>query len=599
MWRLFPCLLIPLFAQEANFRLVLVTSGLSAPTDIQNAGDGSGRLFIVQQSGVVRIVRDGALLPQPFLDIRARTRAGGERGLLGLAFSPGFAGNQRFYVNYTDLIGNTVIAMYRVTSNPDAADSANETVLLNIAQPFENHNGGQLKFGPDGYLYIGMGDGGAGGDPMNNAQNRNSLLGKLLRIDVESQPGRVAIPPDNPFVNAQGVRPEIWALGLRNPWRFSFDRATGDLFIADVGQDIWEEVNFTPAASRGGENYGWNSMEGLVCYRAGCSMQGLALPVAVYRHENGDCSVTGGHVYRGRLSPGLRGAYIYADYCTGRMRVLRHENGQWLGGVALSSAGQITTFGEDEAGEIYAANGGAGTLLRIEGSRAPRIPASGIVNAATFSPGLVAGSLTTVFVAGVLDDPGAVSAPSIPLPPVLGGVSVTVNGVAAPILSVANTNGSEQVTFQAPFDPGSGATASIVVSRAGFSSAPVAVPILNVQPGVYPVVVHNADYSLVTEQRPLQRNEYAFVYAAGLGRVSNPPATGAAASASPLSEAVENVRVTLDGVPCQVQFAGLAPNFAGVYQVNFRAPANTPSGLRDLIVSAGDASSPAIKVQVF
>ena len=221
-------LVVPLFllAQDAEIRLVPVASGIAAPTDVQNAGDGSGRLFIVQQDGTVRILREGALLPQPFLDIRSRTRADGERGLLGLAFPPGFAAKQRFYVDYTDLNGNTVIAMYRVSSNPDVADSANETALLHITQPFANHNGGQVRFGPDGILYIGMGDGGSAGDPMNNAQNRGSLLGKLLRIDVETEPGIVRIPPDNPFVNTSGARPEIWAYGLRNPWRPAFDSAT-------------------------------------------------------------------------------------------------------------------------------------------------------------------------------------------------------------------------------------------------------------------------------------------------------------------------------------------------------------------------------------
>jgi uncharacterized protein (TIGR03437 family) len=590
-------LVLPLLAQEADFRLTSVISGLGSLTDIQNAADGTGRLFLVQQNGLIRILRNGALVSQPFLDIRARTVAGGERGLLGLAFPQGFAGKQRFYVNYTDRNGNTVIAMYRVTADGDVADSASETVLLNIAQPFENHNGGQLRFGPDGYLYIGMGDGGSGGDPMGNGQNRNARLGKLLRLDVESQPGRAGIPPDNPFVNTAGTRPEIWALGLRNPWRFSFDRATGDLFIADVGQNLWEEVNFTPAASKGGENYGWNRMEGLVCYTAGCSTQGLTLPVAVYPHADGDCSVTGGFVYRGRISPGLRGAYIYADYCTGRIRVLRHESGQWVGGVVITSGLLITTFGEDEAGEIYAGTS-AGAVLRVEGSRSPRIPASGTVNAASFSPGIVAGSLATAFVAGILDDTGIVSAPTLPLPTALSGVSVTVNGIPAPIHSIANTNGLEQVTFQTPFDAAANVNASVVVSRSGVSSAPASVPLLNVQPGVYSVVVHNADYSLVTGQRPLERNEFAFVYAAGLGPVSNPPAVGAAASATPLSMARENVRVTLGGIECQVPFAGLAPSFAGVYQVNFRVPANIPPGSHDIVVTAGDVSSPPIKAPV-
>ena len=595
-----PGFVIPLllFAQDAEIRLVPAASGIVAPTDVQNAGDGSGRLFIVQQDGTIRILRGGALLSQPFLDIRSRTRAGGERGLLGLAFPPGFADTQRFYVNYTDLAGDTVIAMYRVSTNPDVADSARETVLLNIKQPFANHNGGQVSFGPDGYLYIGMGDGGSAGDPMNHAQNRASLLGKLLRIDVEKEPGRILIPPDNPFVDTTGVRPEIWAYGLRNPWRFSFDRANGDLLIADVGQGTWEEINYTPASSRGGENYGWSAMEGLVCYRAGCSMQGLTMPVAVYGHQNGDCSVTGGFMYRGNMSPGLRGTYLLADYCTGRIRALRREGSQWVSAVVLSPGGQITTFGEDEAGEMYAADAQKRMVFRIEGSRTPRITGSGIVNSASLEPGLVAGSLATVYVAGVRDEPGIELAPALPLPATLAGVSVTVNGFPAPILAVSNTNGAEKIAFQVPFET-AGPMASVVVSRSGLSSAAVDVRVADFQPGVYSSAVHNAEFILVPEQQPLMRGEFATIYASGLGRVTNRPATGAAASDSPLSSVEEEVGVTLADVPCEIQFAGLSPNFAGIYQLIFLVPADAPTGLQDLVVTVGGVPSPAIKLPVF
>src|SRR5262245_43759041 len=230
------------FAQSV--RLTQIASGISAPTDIQSANDGTGRLFLVQQNGIVRIHRNGALVSAPFLDIRGKTTGSGERGLLGLAFPPGFAQKQRFYVDYTNPAGDIVIAMYRLGSNRDVADAGSETILLTITHPqFSNHNGGQIRFGPDGYLYIGVGDGGSANDPPGNAQNRNVLLGKLLRIDVESDPGRVRIPSDNPFANQAGARGEIWAYGLRNPWRFSFDRSTGDLWIGDVGQDTWEEID--------------------------------------------------------------------------------------------------------------------------------------------------------------------------------------------------------------------------------------------------------------------------------------------------------------------------------------------------------------------
>jgi uncharacterized protein (TIGR03437 family) len=592
-----------LSAQE--IRLVQVASGIAAPTDIQSAGDGSGRLFFVQQNGIVRLFRNGALAIPPFLDISAKTRANGEQGLLGLAFSPKFAQNGRFYVDYTDLTGNTVIAQYRVSANPDVADATSAAVLLPIPQPFANHNGGQLRFGPDGYLYIGTGDGGSGGDPLHNGQSLATVLGKLLRVDVESDPGHLRVPRDNPFVNTTGARPEIWAYGLRNPWRFSFDSATNDLWIGDVGQDAYEEIDYQPAASHGGENYGWNLMEGLHCYQLGCSFKGLTLPVAEYSHAAG-CSVTGGFVYRGRVSPGLRGTYLYADYCSGAIWGLAHEGGAWnVRKLGTASGASITTFGQDEAGEIYAADASNGTIYRVVGTTAPRILAGGVVNSASFAPGLVAGSLATVFAAGVLDNPGVVQGGQIPLATLLNGVSVTVNGTAAPVYALANANGLELVSFQVPFAVAGQATASVTVSRAGQAGAAVTVPVLDVQPAIYTsdgtqaVVVHNADYNLAEGARPLERGEFAFLYATGLGRVANQPATGAAAPVSPpLSTALGNVNVTLAGSDCEVQYAGLAPGLVGVYQVNFRVPAHAPGGSGDLVVKVGAASGPTVKVAV-
>jgi uncharacterized protein (TIGR03437 family) len=586
------------FAQE--IRVVQIASGISAPTDIENARDGSGRLFFVQQNGIIRVLRDGALLAQPFLDIRSKTRADGERGLLGLAFPPGFTQSRRFYINYTDLNGDTVVAQYQVGASPDQADPASEIVLLHIAQPFPNHNGGRLQFGPDGYLYIGMGDGGSGGDPLNNGQSRGTLLGKLLRIDVESNPGRVTIPSSNPFVNEAGARPEIWALGLRNPWRFSFDRATGDLWIADVGQDMYEEVNFQPASSRGGENYGWNRMEGAHCYQSGCSSQDLTLPVAEYTHADG-CSVTGGAVYRGKLSPGLRGIFLYGDYCSGRIWGVERQGNQWVNRLLLSPGFGITTFGVDESDELYVANANNGTIHHIEGSQAPRLAAAGVVNAASFVQGLTAGSLATAFAAGVLDNEGVVGADSIPLPTSLRDVSISVNGIRAPILALANQSGVEQVNFQVPFEV-TGTTASVVITRSGQSSASVIVPVLDVQPAVYTsdgtqaIVVHASDYTLAGAARPLDRGEFAFVYVSGLGRVTNPPATGSGAPAH--ATALADVRVTLAGSTSDVQFAGLAPGLVGVYQLNFRVPENAPSGFQNLVVTAGNIASPAVKVAV-
>lgn len=346
-----------------------VVSGIVAPTAITHADDGSGRLFIVEQGGTIRIVRNGSLLAAPFLDISARLLSGGERGLLGLAFPPNFSAKGYFYVNYTRAPdGATVVSRFFVSPDPDLALATGEEVLLEVAQPFANHNGGQLAFGPDGFLYVGLGDGGSAGDPQGNGQNLAALLGKLLRLDVEAGIAPYRIPPDNPFVGNPGARAEIWASGLRNPWRFSFDRLTGDLFLADVGQDAWEEINFQPAAASGGANYGWNIFEGPNCFNppAGCvAPAAYSAPVAFYGHDLG-CSVTGGFVYRGAGIPALQGAYLYADFCSGRLWSLRRAAASWEVALLAETAFNISTFGEDEAGELYLADHTLGTVYRLE-----------------------------------------------------------------------------------------------------------------------------------------------------------------------------------------------------------------------------------------
>jgi glucose/arabinose dehydrogenase len=311
--------------------LTSVVAGLNLPVHITHAGDGSQRLFVVEQVGRLRIVKAGVLLDTPFLDIQSRVSCCGERGLLSVAFPAAYASVQHFYVNYTDVSGNTVVARYHLTGDPDVADPDSEQIVLTIEQPYTNHNGGQLAFGPhDGHLYIGMGDGGNAGDPEERAQNPSELLGKLLRIEVEAgDPLTYTIPATNPYTQTVGYRDEIWALGLRNPWRFSFDRRTGDLYLGDVGQSLYEEVDYQPASSPGGENYGWDIMEGFHCFEPpDCNPSGLTLPVVEYQHLDGNCSVTGGMVYRGSSSFLLQGVYLYADYCSpafafpalGRMR---------------------------------------------------------------------------------------------------------------------------------------------------------------------------------------------------------------------------------------------------------------------------------------
>ncbi|MCS6774141.1 MAG: PQQ-dependent sugar dehydrogenase [Thermoflexales bacterium] len=333
--------------------LMLLVSGLQRPVGLAHAGDPS-LLYVLEQPGRVRVIRDGQLLERPFLDLTDRVGArANEQGLLGIAFAPDFAQSRKVFLNYTDRRGDTVIAGFLASPDGLTADPASEWTVLRIDQPYANHNGGQIAFGPDGMLYIGMGDGGSGGDPQNFAQNRASLLGKMLRIDVSasSPSAPYRIPPDNPDFGAQ-ARPELWAIGLRNPWRFSFDRLTGDLYIADVGQNRFEEINFQPAGSRGGQNYGWRLREGFERF-AGESAEPLTDPIWQYGREEG-CSVTGGYVYRGSGLPDLFGAYLYGDYCAGTIWALqRGEDGVWRNRVVLRTELRISSFGEDAAGELY------------------------------------------------------------------------------------------------------------------------------------------------------------------------------------------------------------------------------------------------------
>jgi glucose/arabinose dehydrogenase len=321
----------------------VIVSGLQRPVDLQ--ADGSGRLFIVEKPGRIRILEEGQLLDQPFLDITDRVGSdGNEQGLLGLAFHPQYSQNGRFFVNYTNTSGDTEIARFQVSGDPNSADPDSEVRLLGVDQPYPNHNGGVLAFGPDGYLYAGLGDGGAAGDPQGNAQKTDTLLGKVLRIDVDSAEP-YAIPFDNPFGN------EVWAYGLRNPWRMSFDRATGDLYIGDVGQGAWEEIDYLPAGSAGGTNFGWDFREGAHDYEGG-GPDGMVDPVAEYSHPEGGCSVTGGYVYRGAM-PEWNGIYLYGDYCTGLVWGLIRSNDGWQKQLLFDMDVTITSFGQDEAGEVY------------------------------------------------------------------------------------------------------------------------------------------------------------------------------------------------------------------------------------------------------
>lgn len=356
-------------ASPASITLTPVVAGLSSPVDLQATNDGTGRLFVVEQAGTIRVLQAGALLATPFLDIRSRVNFGGEMGLLGAAFHPAFAQNQRFYVNYVRLLGSgqlqSVIAEYRVSgADANQADPASELILLAVNQPFTNHKGGQLAFGPDRFLYIGLGDGGGAGDPQGNAQNLQTVLGKMLRIDVDRTAGAqpYAIPADNPFAAGGGL-PEIWAYGLRNPFRFSFDAATGRLFAGDAGQNLFEEVDIV---QKGG-NHGWNIMEGLHCFSPaiGCNATGLVLPIAEYTRSEG-VAVIGGYVYRGSAMPALAGSYVFGDFGSGNIwRLTQDSSGAWQRVLLLSSGLTISSFGLDGAGELYVVDYGRGVILKV------------------------------------------------------------------------------------------------------------------------------------------------------------------------------------------------------------------------------------------
>lgn len=352
------------FPDPSGYTWSLLASGFNRPVDLTHAGDA--RIFVVEQRGMIWVLEEGIVLNTPFLDIQDRVNdSANEQGLLGLVFHPEYSETGTFFVNYTSSGGNTFISRFQVSSDPNVADANSEFVILTFEQPFRNHNGGSLKFGPDGYLYIGTGDGGSANDPQGNGQRLDTLLGKILRIDVDHGDS-YTIPKDNPFINQDGLD-EIWAYGLRNPWRISFDRLTGDLFIGDVGQNQWEEIDFQPAGSLGALNYGWNLREGQHPF-ASDSTQGLTDPIAEYDHGDG-CSVTGGFVVRSPSLPAWGGIYLFGDYCTGTLwGVLHTADGTWEMRKLFSTGVRISSFGEDNLGEIFLIAHG-GEIYHLETSQ--------------------------------------------------------------------------------------------------------------------------------------------------------------------------------------------------------------------------------------
>ncbi len=436
-------------APAQRVRTVRVASGLDNPLFVTSPPGDAARLFILEQNtGRIRILKNGSLLSTPFLDIGSLNSQGGERGLLGMAFHPDYASNGRFFINYTNNAGDTVIAEYQVSANPDVADASSARTVMTIGQPFSNHNGGMLAFGPDGYLYIGTGDGGDANDPFGNGQNPQTLLGKMLRIDVD---GGIpyGIPSTNPFVGDPTTLDEIWALGLRNPWRYAFDRETGDLWIADVGQGTWEEVDFEPAGSPGGINWGWDQREGAHWFQGG-SGTGYTDPIYEYQHTFNPfrCSITGGYVYRGSAIPGLQGTYWFAEWCSDEVWSFRLVNGQVTeftdrtaqvapgGGLNLTS---ISSMGEDANGELYFCDHTGGEVFML----VPDLMQLGVSNlvagqTATFSisqatPG------ATVYLAYSLAGEGLTTVPQL---------DVTLGILSPVLLTTLSANGQGSASHQ-------------------------------------------------------------------------------------------------------------------------------------------------------
>lgn len=355
--------------RPAKLQLALLANGLPNPTGIVPSSQANdNRLFILDQSGYIRIINpDGSVVPAPFLDINDKVLAGGEMGLLGLAFSPHYEQDGNLFVDYIDKNQNTIIQQYHVSKDANKADVSSAKTLLTLKQPYQNHNGGDLLFGSDGYLYVTLGDGGSGGDPQNRAQDLSVLFGKILRLDVSQIPYK--IPSTNPFVNQASRAPEIWDYGLRNPWRISFDRKTHELYIADVGQGIIEEIN-VESPGKGGNNYGWRCFEGAKDFNLdSCKPRDQYIfPVLEYDHSGGRCSITGGYVYRGQKYPALAGKYFYGDYCSGDLFSAEKQNGKWQSTPVTKSPYKISTFGQDSQGELYMADFATGSIYRIQDS---------------------------------------------------------------------------------------------------------------------------------------------------------------------------------------------------------------------------------------
>lgn len=600
-------------AQNPNIQLQPITSGLASPLLATNAHDSSNRLFIIERGGIIKVLQPDASVTTDFLNITTKVLSGGEQGLLGLTFHPKYKTNRKFYVNYTRRNdGATVISEFQVSaSNRNVADTT-ERILLTIPQPYANHNGGMIEFGPDGFLYIGMGDGGSGNDPQNYAQNIESLLGKFLRIDVDRTEGALqyGIPPSNPFATATPGRDEIFALGVRNPWRWSFDRLSGQLYAGDVGQNVREWVHII----QNGKNYGWATWEGTRCNTSKppgapeCTALPLIPPLLEYDHSAGRCSITGGYIYRGARATFPQGAYIYADYCTGE--IWQYLNGQIS--LVQDTAFNISSFGEDEGGELYICDLGGGRVLRLGNTTSPRNVAT--VDGASYNKeaGIAPEAIASTFGTGLANGEYA-AVPGMPLPTNLGGTTVTIRdskGVErlAPLFYAS----AQQVNFQIPAGSASGYGAAIVkINDTVVSSG--ALKIEAFAPGIFTAASNGSGVAAGKVQRirngastyedMFERDPTDMTKWRAIPIDLDPPtdkvylllfATGVRGRGNPL-----NASATIGGMTVSVEYAGPQNGFVGLDQINILLPNSLKGkGDVDVVVTIDGVTLNTVRVRI-
>ena len=590
----------------ALFAVVCVASNLSAqpaildgivlepfavkifqPTSISHAGDGSGRLFVTSQQGQISVIENGETLQEPFLDVTSKVSCCSERGLLNIVFHPDYGVNGFFYIFYTDVNGHSIISRFSVSAAPNRADPNSETLVISVPQPGRSHNGGGMAFGPDGYLYIGVGDGGA---TDNEAQDKTTLLGAILRLDVDAaQP--YAIPDSNPFVAFGPERAELWAVGVRNPWRISFDRLTGDLFIGDVGAKGVEEINFLPADSAGGLNYGWSRLEGSQCWRPedgnNCHQPSDVPPILESNHRGDPCSgsISGGYRYRGSAIPALDAIYLFGDYCTGRLHLAVENGGEWSVLETRETGKAISTFGEDEAGELYIGDHDTGNIVRIAvGTPSPGFT---VVSGASFEPQAVApGEIINVFGTGVGTGPVTVGE-------VLDGTlrdrnagsQVLFGDVPAPIIFTSE----DQIGAIVPFAVAGQENAQVRVELHRRARESIDLNVVAAAPAIFSLnqsgrgqgAILNQDFAINGPARPAARGSTVAIFATGAGQTSPEGNDGRLAfgTLEELPRPLLPVGIRIGGVDAQVAYAGAAPLLIeGVLQVNAVVPNAAPTG---------------------